>query len=91
MPRLSIEISEKQHQRLKVMAALNGKSIKDLVLSRALGEEATKEKLSEEEALTALHAFLEARLQQVRGGKTVPGDFAAIREKARSQLNGAGD
>jgi len=35
MPRLSIDITTAQHQHLKAVAALNGQSIKALVLSRA--------------------------------------------------------
>ena len=34
MRRLSIEISPEQHQQIKTMAALQGMSIKDLVLKR---------------------------------------------------------
>ena len=83
MPRLSIDITEQQHQQLKVTAALHGLSIKDFVLGRTFGDPQHREEIGEEAALRALHAFLEERLQQVRDGRTVPGDFAAVREKAR--------
>jgi uncharacterized protein (DUF1778 family) len=36
MRRLSIEITLEQHQKLKAIAALRGKSIKDYVLERVL-------------------------------------------------------
>lgn len=57
MRRLSIDISPKQHQRLKAAAALRGKSIKDYVLERALPDE------TEEQAFKALEACLEERLK----------------------------
>jgi len=34
MSRLSIEISEEQHKKIKALAALTGKSIKDLILDK---------------------------------------------------------
>ena len=34
MSRLSIEISEEQHKKIKALAALKGKSIKDLILDK---------------------------------------------------------
>ena len=34
MSRLSIEITPKEHQQIKAMAALQGKTIKDLVMER---------------------------------------------------------
>ncbi|MCL4159002.1 UNVERIFIED_CONTAM: hypothetical protein GTU68_052252 [Idotea baltica] len=34
MSRLSIEITPEEHQQIKAMAALQGKSIKDLVMER---------------------------------------------------------
>ena len=90
MPRLSIDITGQQHQQLKVTAALHGLSIKDFVLGRTFGDpqhrKETGEEIGEEAALRALHAFLEERLQQVRDGRTVPGDLAAVREKARQRL-----
>lgn len=37
MSRISIEVTDAQHKRLKALAALHGKSIKDFVLERTLG------------------------------------------------------
>ena len=34
MSRLSIEISSEQHQKIKALAALQGKSIKDFILNK---------------------------------------------------------
>jgi hypothetical protein len=85
MPRLSIDLSEQQHQRLKVVAALNGQSIKDYVLERTFNDTDHREEMSEEAALQALQGFLEERLQQVRDSKVVPADFDRIRAKAKQK------
>ncbi len=50
--RLSIEITQEQHQRLKAAAALQGKSIKDYVLERTLPD------LEEQAALQELETLL---------------------------------
>jgi hypothetical protein len=67
--RLSIEITSKQHQRLKAIAALNGKSIKEYVLERALPPDPDMESLSEEEALQKLEGFLKPRIKAAEKGK----------------------
>jgi hypothetical protein len=37
MSRISIDVTASEHKKLKAMAALRGKSIKDYVLERTLG------------------------------------------------------
>lgn len=69
MSRLSIEITSKQHQRLKAVAALNGKSIKEYVLERTLPSDTEMESLSEEEALHKLEDFLKPRIKAAEKGK----------------------
>lgn len=51
MSRISIDVSDAQHAKLKALAALKGLSIKDLVLSRTLGEDTSGDDLAELEAL----------------------------------------
>lgn len=58
--RLSIEVTTEEHQRLKAVAALQGKSIKDYVLERVLPATITAD---ETQALQELEAFLEPRIQ----------------------------
>ena len=58
--RLSIEVTPEQHQRLKAVAALRGKSIKDYVLDRVLPEVPAPD---EDEALRQLETFLEPRIK----------------------------
>lgn len=63
MPRLSIEISPQQHQLIKANAALQGKSLKDFILERALSDG------DEADALEQLSAALKPALEQARNGQ----------------------
>lgn len=69
MPRLSIDISPQDHQKLKALAALRGQSIKDYVLTRTLADAPGLDEMSEVEALAALSGFLEDRIGQARSGQ----------------------
>lgn len=71
--RLSIEITPEQHQRLKAIAALSGKTIRDYVLERVLDSEMT-----ENEALKKLEAFLKPRIEAVERGEFSDKDFDGI-------------
>jgi uncharacterized protein (DUF1778 family) len=70
MRRLSIEVTQQQHQRLKAVAALHGQSIKDYVLERALPQLPDMDSLSEEEALLKLEEIMKPRLEAAERGKT---------------------
>jgi len=61
--RLSIEVSPEQHQQLKAVAALSGKSIKAYVLERVLPEMQSSEN---GEALHQLESFMEPRIKAAR-------------------------
>ena len=52
--RLSIEVTSEQHQRLKVVTALRGQSIKDYVLDRVLPDTLAAD---EDEALCQLRGL----------------------------------
>ncbi|KMP12575.1 antitoxin [Candidatus Nitromaritima sp. SCGC AAA799-C22] len=69
MRRLSIEVTPDQHQRLKAVAALQGKTIKDYVLERVLPPLLDTESMSEEEAIKKLEDFLKPRIESARKGK----------------------
>lgn len=62
MKRISIEVTEEQSQRLKAMAALQGKSIKDFVLACTIGTDEGK-------ALAELEELLRQRAAEVEAGK----------------------
>ena len=61
MKRISIEVTEQESQRLKAMAALQGKSIKDFVLESTIGTDEGK-------ALEELEELLRQRAEQVEAG-----------------------
>jgi len=62
--RLSIEVTPEQHQRLKAVAALSGKSIKTYVLERVLPDTQAGD---DDKALSQLESFLEPRLKAAHG------------------------
>lgn len=82
MPRLSIDITPEEHQKLKAIAALKGQSIKDFVLKRTLGEAPVVDDMSEDEALEALSDFLKPRIEQARRGELSTKSFEDIRKEA---------
>lgn len=73
MSRLTIDITEQQHQALKASAALQGKTIKQYVLERLLPSTA-----QEQEALQELRTLLAERIAQVQRGERVEGSISDI-------------
>ena len=61
MSRLTIDVTEQQHQALKAMAALAGKSIKQYTLERLFPS-------SEEQAMQELKTLLQDRLTAAERG-----------------------
>lgn len=74
MNRISIDVTASEHQRLKALAALQGQSIKDFVLSRTLGENSA----DANNALMELESLLRRRLQHAESG--------AVSKKTISQI-----
>lgn len=64
--RLSIEIAESDHQKIKALAAMNGQSIKDYILEKALHG-------SELEALEQLKTYLAPRIAEAKRGELYEG------------------
>lgn len=58
--RLSIEVTPEQHQLLKAMAALQGKSIKDFILDKVLPQQVTEQ--PQNYSVKQLETLLEQRL-----------------------------
>lgn len=85
MPRLSIDITQEEHQKLKAIAALKGQSIKEFVLRRTLGDAPELDEMSEEEAFGALSEFLKPRIDQAQRGELSEKSVADIRREARAQ------
>ena len=86
MPRLSIDISAREHQQLKAMAALKGQSIKDYVLTRALVDIPDPATMTDEEALQALKQLLAPRIAEADAGQVVPTTAEDIKREARERL-----
>lgn len=66
MSRLSIELTPEEHQKIKAIAALQGRSIRDYVLERILpsgGDDVA--------ALQELEAFLAPRIADAENGNTL--------------------
>ncbi len=63
MRRISIDVTDDEHKKLKAMAALRGKSIKDYVLERTLGTDKT-----DDADLRALEELLDDRIRAVEAG-----------------------
>jgi hypothetical protein len=64
MTRLSIELTEQQHQQIKAVAALQGKSLKQYAVERLLPMTA-----NEELAMTELKALLAPRIDRALRGE----------------------
>ncbi len=86
MRRLSIEVTQEQHQRLKAVAALHGKTIKDYVLERVLPPSPEKEPASDEEALRQLEDFLKPRIEEAERGETSSRSADQIFEDVRQEI-----
>jgi len=80
--RISIDVTPRQHKRLKAMAALSGKSLKDYVLERTLLQS------DEDLALRELESLLAARVESARSGRllddSVESIFSEVADEARS-------
>jgi uncharacterized protein (DUF1778 family) len=64
--RLSIEVALEQHQLLKTMAALQGRSIKDFILDKILPQEVAEQ--AQNYSAQQLETLLQQRLQNARRG-----------------------
>jgi ParD-like antitoxin of type II ParDE toxin-antitoxin system len=65
MSRISIDVTPVEHQKLKAMAALEGKSIKEYVIERTLGSGGDSE---QQLALEELESLLDARIRGAKRG-----------------------
>jgi hypothetical protein len=83
MSRISLDVTDDEHKKIKAMVALRGKSIKDYVLERTLGAET-----AENDALCELEELLDGRIRAAQAGpvsrRTATAVFAeAARKKAK--------
>lgn len=73
MSRLTIDVTEQQHQTLKALAALEGKTIKQYALERLFP--------TDSQALEELKTLLSARLEEAQRGDVVEGSISEIAEQ----------
>ncbi|MCE7915535.1 MAG: DUF1778 domain-containing protein [Nitrosomonas sp. PRO4] len=64
MSRLSIDLTPEQHQKIKAVAALQGKSIKEYVLAQILPTSSDADL-----ALNELETLLDERIKSAKAGK----------------------
>jgi len=75
--RLSIELTEQQHQQIKATAALQGKSLKDYAVERLLPM--TED---EKQAMAELKALLLPRIERAKRGEVSTQSFDEIIDEA---------
>lgn len=73
MSRLTIDVTDQQHQALKALAALEGKSIKQYALERLFPSA-----FPEEQALQELKTLLTERITQAQRGELVEGSITDV-------------
>jgi predicted DNA-binding protein len=83
--RLSIEVTQEQHQRLKAISALRGQSIKDYVLERVFQPLPEVDAANEDEALRQLEAFLKPRVEAAEQGVIVNKSVQQIFEETHQE------
>jgi hypothetical protein len=76
MSRLTIDVTEQQHQALKALAVLEGKTLRQYALERLF----PAAHASEEEALRALKTLLVGRIDEARRSELAEGDITEIAE-----------
>ena len=75
MSRLTIDVTDQQHQALKAKAALEGKTIKEYAIERLFPSAA-----DEEQAMQELKALLQTRLSEAQRGGVVAKSATEIAE-----------
>lgn len=80
MSRLTIEVTPEQHQLLKAMAALQGKSIKEFILDKVLPKQA--EEQPQNYSVQQLETLLQQRLTSAHNGNFSEQSVADIFDQA---------
>ncbi|MGZ4991853.1 MAG: antitoxin, partial [Methylobacter sp.] len=83
--RLSIEVTQEQHQRLKAVSALRGQSIKDNVLERVFQPLSEINTSNEEEVLRQLEAFLKPCVDAAEQGPVINKSVQQIFEETHQE------
>ena len=80
MSRISIDVTDAEHRKLKALAALQGQSVKHFVLARMIGDQAQDAELAE------LEKLLDKRIDRAKAEgtskRTMGGIFGQARQAA---------
>ena len=82
MSRISIDVTPQQHQKLKALAALQGKSIKEFVLASTLGAISND---AVERDLAELEAVLDQRIRESQANGPTSRTVEDIFQQARGE------
>jgi uncharacterized protein (DUF1778 family) len=77
MSRITIEVTDEQHQQIKAMAAVLGKSIKEFVLERLFPSNDQEE----EQAWQELNELLRERIAEAERGEVSAKTFSQVLEE----------
>jgi hypothetical protein len=83
MPRVTIDLSDRQHAELAAKSARAGLSVADYLRERAFAE---GQKEPEDEALRALQNLLKARRAEVKAGQVTAATPDEIKREARRRM-----
>ena len=81
MSRISIDVTDAEHRKLKALAALQGQSVKHFVLARTIGDQAQDTELAELEEL--LDKRIDRAKAESTSKRTVGGIFGQARQAGR--------
>ena len=76
MSRIVLDVSGEQHQKIKALAALQGKSIKDFVLEKVFPSDQ-----DESQAMKALESLLSERISNAEASETTGKTFTQIADE----------
>ena len=75
MSRLTIDVTEQQHQSLKLLAALEGKTIKQYALERLFPQK------NSDQDLDGLKTLIKERIAEAEQGQLEAGSIAELAQK----------
>lgn len=83
MSRLSIEISDQQHKKIKALASWHGMSLKNYILEKTISS--TSPDSDDAAALKELMEFLAPRIEAAKQGDLSKQSIASLIAKAKAQ------
>lgn len=83
MSRITIDVTGEQHQQVKAMAAMQGKTMKEFVMERLFADEWTED---EKAAMEELKNLLAPRIKEAEEGKFVHKSFTEIAEEKLAEM-----